>query len=229
MQKCNPEFSKVSRTVESAVMMFLILQGNVIHYSINWPSVICPLISVCYVTSRSPEEGLSNTSARPTIGGNHHFYSYFKDILNISNVFLLLNQILYMLIWLFLIVIIIIALNCHYNTLPMLHCHHCGGEVNSQQMKIGGYIVWIRGRGKGQRGGVTVFDRWWRRLPGSTCRWGWLIWAGSDPGPRRPGSRLGGNHLSAAGCSDPDWFAGEGRISRGGWSVFSNPRAMADH
>jgi len=23
-------------------------------------------------------------------------------------------------------------------------CHHCGGEVNSQQMKIGGYIVWKR-------------------------------------------------------------------------------------
>lgn len=49
-----------------------------------------------------------------------------------------------MLIWLFLITIIIAALNGHYNTLPMPLCHHCGGEVNSQQMKIGGYIVWKR-------------------------------------------------------------------------------------
>lgn len=31
---------------------------------------------------------------------------------------------------------VIIALNCHYNTLLMLHCHHSGSEVNSQQMKI---------------------------------------------------------------------------------------------
>lgn len=50
-------------------------------YSINWPSVFCPLISVCYVTSCSPGEGLSNTSARPTIGGNHRLCSYFKHII----------------------------------------------------------------------------------------------------------------------------------------------------
>lgn len=52
-------------------------------YSINWPFVSCLLLSVCYVTSCSPGERLSNTSARPTIGGNHHFNSYFKYILNI--------------------------------------------------------------------------------------------------------------------------------------------------
>lgn len=61
-----------------------------------------------------------------------------------------------MLIRLFLFVIIVIALDCHYNILPMLHCRHSGGEVNSQQVKIGGYIVrrgegarvrWSEGRG----------------------------------------------------------------------------------
>lgn len=89
----------------------------------------------------------------------------------------------------------------------MLHCCQ-GGQVKSQQMKIGGNIVRGRmGSGEVRRGWVTVFDTWSRRSPGSTCRWGWLIWVGSDPGPRHPVSHPGGSHLSGAGCSDPDWFA----------------------
>lgn len=51
-------------------------------YRINWPLVFCLLLSVCYVTSWLPGERLSNTSARPTIGGNHHFRSYFRYIFN---------------------------------------------------------------------------------------------------------------------------------------------------
>lgn len=125
-----------------------------------------------------------------------------------------------MLIWLFLIVIIIIALNCHHNTLPMLSLSSLWRRSELAADGDRGYSVWKRGEGgEGQGGGVTVFDRWWRRLPGSTCRWGWRIWAGSDPGPRRRGFRLGGNHLSVAGCSDPDWFAGGGRTERGEWGV----------
>ncbi|KAA8592391.1 hypothetical protein FQN60_017846, partial [Etheostoma spectabile] len=47
------------------------------------------------------------------------------------------------------------ALNCRYNTLPMLHCHHCGGEVNSQQMKIGGVTLCGEGgEAEGQRAGL---------------------------------------------------------------------------
>lgn len=45
---------------------------------------------------------------------------------------------------------IIIAFNCHYNILPMPHCRHSGGEVNSQRMKTGGgregHVVVERGQ-----------------------------------------------------------------------------------
>lgn len=76
---------QLSRTVESAVIiMFVILQGNGNHFTASTGLLFfCLLLSVCYITSCLPGEGLSNTSARPTIGGNHHFHSYFKYTLDI--------------------------------------------------------------------------------------------------------------------------------------------------
>lgn len=125
--------------------------------SIHLPLVL--LISVHYVTLCSPREGLSNTSACPTIGGNHHFQFYFKYILNILTLFLLPDfkpTFLYGNYEL----IIIIALNCLYNILPMLHCRHSGHEVVSQQMKTGRLCcVERKGGEEGQKRGVTVFDR----------------------------------------------------------------------
>lgn len=74
---------QLSRTVESAVIiMFVILQGNGNHFTASTGLLFFCLLSVFYVTSCLPGEGLSNMSARPTIGGNHHFHSYFKYTLN---------------------------------------------------------------------------------------------------------------------------------------------------